>query len=206
MVERKVSNYDYMRDKMQTEFLKYNIEPKIRKYQLRCSSEYLYIRFVENEYRIDRTKGAVERLDSQWIQADYNESMTIFDVLCYAKDDAELAGEYAAVNRLKGVVQTTSGVGNSIFTPYMMQLAGKSEKLKEACRKLGGKPCRPGDVAFELKLFDFLPVIFQFWDADEEFDAQMVLKWDSNILDFMHYETTFFAACCLLKKIMETME
>ena len=60
-----------------------------------------------------------------------------------------------------------------------------------------------GDVSYKIPLFDFLPVILQFWDADEEFDSVLKFMWNENILDYMHYETTFFAASHLLSRLTE---
>ena len=52
----------------------------------------------------------------------------------------------------------------------------------------------------------FLPVVLQFWDADEEFDAVLKLMWDEHILDYMHYETTYFAAVHLLERVVEEIK
>ena len=46
-------------------------------------------------------------------------------------------------------------------------------------------------------------MILQFWDADEEFEAVLKIMWDENILDYMHYETTYFAASHLLSRLKE---
>lgn len=45
-----------------------------------------------------------------------------------------------------------------------------------------------------------MPVVLQFWDADDEFDAALKIMWDTNTLDFMHFETTFYAANHLLQR------
>ena len=60
-----------------------------------------------------------------------------------------------------------------------------------------------GDVSSLIPLFDFMPVMVQFWDADEEFDAVLKIMWDRNTLDFMHFETTFYAAGHLLRRLKE---
>ena len=48
-----------------------------------------------------------------------------------------------------------------------------------------------------------MPVILQFWDADEEFDAALKIMWDTNTLDFMRFETTFYASNHLLERLKE---
>lgn len=41
-------------------------------------------------------------------------------------------------------------------------------------------------------VFEFLPLIVQYWDADEEFPAVLKFMADENIQDFMHFETVMF--------------
>ena len=81
--------------------------------------------------------------------------------------------------------------------------AGRPGALRRACEALGGVPQRVGDVSSLIPLFDFMPVMVQFWDADEEFDAVLKIMWDRNTLDFMHFETTFYAAGHLLRRLKE---
>ena len=55
-------------------------------------------------------------------------------------------------------------------------------------------------------MFDFLPVTLQFWDADDEFDAVLKIMWDRRTLDFMRYETTYYAAGRLLERLEELIK
>ena len=63
-----------------------------------------------------------------------------------------------------------------------------------------------GEVAYQIPLFDFLPIVLQFWDADEDFPGQLMIKWDKNILQYMHFETTFYATGCLLQRIADLLD
>ena len=67
-------------------------------------------------------------------------------------------------------------------------------------------PGTVGDVSSILPVFDFLPVMLQFWDADEEFDAVLKFMWDYNTMDFMHFETIAFATMHLIERLKETVE
>ena len=98
------------------------------------------------------------------------------------------------------------GGGGSGFGKNAAVFAGRCEDLKKACEKLGGVPEKVGDVAYKLPLFDFMEVIFQFWDADEEFEASVRILWDENILSYMRFETTFYAALHLLERLKELAE
>ena len=74
-----------------------------------------------------------------------------------------------------------------------------------ACERLKEIKAGKGVVAYQIPVFDFLPVIFQFWNSDEDFAASLQLLVDKNILDYMHYETVWFAMSHLLSRIKEEM-
>lgn len=65
--------------------------------------------------------------------------------------------------------------------------------MRKACQNLSGRKLAGGDVAYELDMFPFLPVIIRFWESDEEFPASLQILTDKNMLDYMHYETLMFA-------------
>ena len=50
-------------------------------------------------------------------------------------------------------------------------------------------------------MFPFLPVQLRFWDADEEFPAQLRFLWDRNTLKFLHFETVYYVIGHLLGKL-----
>ena len=60
-------------------------------------------------------------------------------------------------------------------------------------------------MSYRVPMFDFLPVMLQFWDSDEEFPASLQLFVDANMLDFMHYETVWFAFSHMMKRITDEM-
>ena len=65
---------------------------------------------------------------------------------------------------------------------------------------------RKGDVSYCLYPFDFLPMMLQFWNSDEEFPANLKIMWDENVLDYVRYETTFFIVSHMLSCIKERMD
>lgn len=203
-----ISNYEIMRNQMRREFVKYDQDRMIRKFSLRNDESYIYIVFLFREYRIDRITGVVEWSEdgfSTSIEADYNESMTIYDVLCYSKDDCCLSGNYCPVNMLKGTVKS-SNVGSNMFQKSADGFNGKLKELETVCGIWGEKLDLNGDVAAKLYPFSFLPVIIQYWEADEEFPANLKFMFDENILDYMHFETIFFMMGHIVKRIQDMME
>lgn len=202
------SNYDIMRDRMRSEFIKYDQDNMIRKFSLRYDENYLYIPFVLRLYRIGRTSGIVEWSEDDFAtaaEADYNESMTIYDVLCYSKPDCHLAGSFCPANMLRGTVKSSS-VGSNMFQKSAERFQGRVEQLKQACAQLGTPARMNGDAAFILYPFSFLPITLQYWEADEEFPANLKFMFDENVQDYMHFETTFFMVGHILRRIEELMQ
>lgn len=193
---------------MEKKFLEYDQKQMISKFGLKNSENYLYMNFVGRECRIGRNTGKVEYYSEEenaWLHGDYNVSMTIFDVLCYSKPDCGLSGKFVSLNALKGLV-VASAPGPDMFAKNAVYFTNKCRQLQEACEKLGGIPEKVGDVSYKIPLFDFMDVILQFWDGDEEFAPVLRVLWDENTLDYMHYETTFYAASHIFERLAQLSE
>ena len=48
-------------------------------------------------------------------------------------------------------------------------------------------------------------MLFQFWESDDEFEAEMKLKWDTNVLSYMRFETVYYAMGHVLQRLKEIM-
>ncbi len=208
MTNEKISNYEKMKNDMADVFLKYDQEKMIRKFGLGQDNDYLYIRCLEREYRIHRRNGQVSWSRDGFLteeKTDYNESMTIYDVLCCSKEGCHLAHEWVNVKSLSGIRGGTLEKGSDFFEDAGKYFDGKIDALIRACEKLEGKKLEKGDAAYELYLFPFLPLILRFWESDEEFPASLQILVDRHILDYMHYETLMFAISHVLRRVREEM-
>lgn len=201
----KKSNYEIMRDRMRPEFLKYDQGEMIRKFSLEADSDYIYLSMLTRPYRVDRSTGTVEWSDDGFAtahEADFNVSMTIYDVLCKSKPNCACSGAFCSVYSLGNQLHSVFG-GGDFHNKNANRFADNVDALHRACRKLGGREYFAGDVAYVLPLFDFLPIVFQYWLPDDEFDAGVAFLWDENALDFMHFETTFYASGHILQRLTE---
>ncbi len=206
--QRQLSNYEIMRDRMELEFAKYDQDKMIQKFDLKSDASYIFLRFAGRDYRIHRATGRTEwysAAQQAYIHADYNASMTIFDMLAWSRPDCKLDGRFVPPSEFRGTVYSASS-GAGVFSGQAAYFAGRCEELRHACLKLGGKPAAAGDVSSIIPLFDFFPVMVQFWDADEEFGAVLKFMWDKNATDFMHYETIAFATGHLIERLKECMK
>lgn len=205
----KQDNYAKTRDQMRPQFLGYDQEEMIHKFALENDADYLYIRFCGRPYRVGRTTGIVEWSEDNFQtchEGDFSESMSIYDVLCCSKPDCCLSGEFAPSSSLKGVVLTRMSAGSGLSDPGLAEYFNANmDLLAQACIALGGQPEGKGDLSFQIPVFDFLPVRFAFWQADEEFAPEVRMFWDTNVQSFMHFETIWYVAGHLLKRIEEWM-
>lgn len=91
-----MSNYETMKDRMSSHFLEYDQEKMIWKFALEHDEKYLYIFFVGRKYRINRITGGITWSVDEFRteeNANYNEAMTIYDVLCNSKVQFYSSGE-----------------------------------------------------------------------------------------------------------------
>ncbi len=49
-------------------------------------------------------------------------------------------------------------------------------------------------------------MLLQFWEGDEEFEPKVMILWDENALEFLHFETLFYLQEDLLKRLSEKMK
>ena len=208
-MEERISNYEITKRRVQGDFLKYDQEKMIKKFSLKHDEEYLYIRFIGHPYRINRENGYLEWSEDEFAactEGDFNEALTIYDLLCDSKDGCRASGDYINLQSLSMLQSSSKKLGDGLFGGKEKIFDHKEELLSRVCERLGGTNAGKGDVAYEIPLFDFLPCRIQFWNSDEEFDAQLQIFMDKNILDFIRYETVWYAVGHLIKRLTEEMK
>lgn len=200
------SNYEITKKNSQKLFLNYDQQRMIEKFALEHDDEFLYIEFVARRYRIDRRSGNVEWAEDSylWHEAGFEEVLSIFDVLCYSKDDCRLSGNYCGINNVKGA-NLAAAPGNDMFAPAARAFDHCANRLAAACEALGGIKEKIGDVSYTLPVFPFLSIQLQFWESDDEFPPQLKFMWDENILQFMHFETTFYVTGHVTDRLRELL-
>ena len=200
----KQSNYDITSVKMRESFLTYDQSVMIRKFGLDSDERYIYLAYLARKFRVDRNTGETDALiDGSWKSAGPNEVMTVYDVLCWSRNDCAAAGRYTARSNLEGV-SLAAAPDHDTFTKQAALFTGKCNELRAACEALGGIAWdNKGDVCFKLPLFPFLHVILRFYDEDDEFPASLQLLWDEHVLHFVHYETSYYIEGALMIRLRD---
>lgn len=132
---------------------------------------------------------------------DFNAVMTIYDALCYPKERPALAGEWCPLANLQVAGSPNADIFNA---KYAEAFSGHTDRLRQACEALGGRPPQisaGADICWEFDVFPFFQLQLRFWEKDEEFPAKLQLLWDRNSLQFMHFETLYYLMGVLLEKL-----
>ena len=195
------SNYDKMEQLARSLFLQQDQEQIIRRWDLRCDRENIYLRLFSDPLKLNR-KTAVLSPDGEGypMRSTVNESMILFDILTRSPERPRAAGVWTSISGLGGII----GASHDRTLSHNKEAAlftGGTERLRNACERLGGVPCGKADVGYVIPVFADFSVLFQFWDADEEFPAQIKYHFDANALLFMHYETLWYVMSGVMDRL-----
>lgn len=205
-----MDNYDLQVDIAKRIFLDYDQEVLIRKFHLEADERHIHLNYLNTLCRINRNDGSVEEyIKGGWKECrNYSTVMTIYDLLCYHQGQIAptLAGQWCAV----GTFVVTGVTDTETFTKKCAKIVeGRIDELKVACENLGGvllERMAGADVTCLIPVTPFFPVLLQFWEGDEEFPPKLLILWDRNTDQFMHFETTFYLQGDLLSRLQHCME
>lgn len=205
-----MDNYELQVDIAKKLFLQYDQAALTEKFGLQAEENYLHLTYLNTPCRLCRKTGAVEEYKGTlWQECrEYSTVMTVYDLLCHSKEEAapKLSGQWCAVGTfvLTGVTET-----DTFTKKYARTFDGHLEALQAACEALGGvlqERMAGADLTCKFPVTPFFPVLLQFWEGDEEFPPKLLLLWDQNTMDFMHFETTFYLQGDLLQRLKDRME
>lgn len=102
-----------------------------------------------------------------------------------------LTGEYLPIGRLTGMIDTGASPSDNLIRPLTEKFGDKYDRFAEAARKLGGQHEGRSPAGGESWLFSplpYLPLQVVFFEADEEFEAEVKVLFDSSAPGFVAYE------------------
>lgn len=160
------------------------------------------VRFLGRRVEVDRESGAVCTEDGK--AAEFSLAMTVYDYLAHLPNAPVASGRYVAHEQLNAVRGGTLGARLAVSREKAgAPFAGRVSALRAACLRLGGRERQGGDFSAVLPLLDELCVCLRFYDADEEFPAQLQLLWDAHTPQFLTYETTWYTTSAILDALAE---
>lgn len=207
MLKTKKDNYAIQANRARTIFLKEDQEKLIRKFNMKADQSYLYVRFMDITYLIDRNSGCIKKTADNVTFAEdnsYDTTLSLFDYLCLSQEECQLSGKWINMQEMGHMIHANllEGKGD-IFAKEAKLFEAHKEELEKACKYLNGKKMPTGDVSYILDLFDEVPLYFQFWDGDEEFPPQFRFLWDTNTNQYLHYDALFNIVNMFLNRLKE---
>ena len=196
-------NYDRMQEDARRLFQTYDREKLRARLSLPENPAGIPIRFLDRTYLVRASDGEVT--DGKGEKAPFFAAMSVYDALCRSPFAPVLSGRFVPTMELHGIMGSNS-VHENLDQRDALRFSGRTEALSEACRALGGTPGEKGDVCFRIPVFDFFPAELRFWEADEEFPAQLQFFWDANALAFVHYETLWYIAAAVKARLIALMD
>lgn len=198
-------NYAITAARVRQLFAEYDQQALARKVGAKLDGEYFYVDFLSEQYRIHRLTGDISRFHGDaWVEANsFGEVLTLMDLICDSREDRHPTGNW------RNMRDFGHGFHQQLLEqrdPWAERFQEQPEMFAKACEALGGEKYPLGDVAYALPVFGDLRVLIQLWFGDEEFPAQLRYLWDENALQYLKYETMFYAVPLILKRIQEQME
>ena len=91
----RISNYDITLMNMEKKFAEYDHDAIAARLGLKSDANYIYIRFIDCDYRISRRTGHAEWSVDGFVNvfpAVFNDAMTIYDIMCHSDLPVILTG------------------------------------------------------------------------------------------------------------------
>ncbi len=198
-------NYAITAARVRQLFAEYDQQALARKVGAKLDGEYFYVDFLSERYRIHRLTGDISRFHGDaWVEANsFGEVLTLMDLICDSREDRHPTGNW------RNMRDFGHGFHQQLLEqrdPWAERFQEQPEMFAKACEALGGEKYPLGDVAYAIPVFGDLRMLIQLWFGDEEFPAQLRYLWDENALQYLKYETMFYAVPLVLKRIQEQME
>ena len=203
MREEKISNYVKLCMEWADKFMKMDQEELRRRVpELKDENGFLAITHFGRKFGISKKDGSIHSLDGQ-SEPDTTEQLNIYTLLGYAKEGAFFMEKWVPFAELRNARPFAPAYKIGEPDVFSATFSGHAKELRHALLSLGGRELPQGDVGYEIKAFECMPMRFYFWDADEEFEAQGNILFDYSATDFNHIESAVSIADVGIKRLAE---
>ena len=200
-------------------FTGYNPEKAAAALGLRYDSEYVYVHYFGGDYRLRLADGVLEKPKAAiagrseeeieehttpdgWMDLLYmNEALVVYHILGGCREHPRHAGVWVPESSLDPVRIRSGNRTDPLLEAFARNFTGRIPALEVACRSLGGEKISGGDTAWEIHVMPEIAVRLQFWDADDEFPAQLSVLVDQFVTDYMEFE----AVGCMVAELLDRL-
>jgi hypothetical protein len=158
------------------------------------------VRFLKREYRI--TIDGVEPLDGQPANVN-NLSVLLYYLL--SKGQGEPEDSYIPFESIPRIMGGLSAQSRLMNTPLERYFGNDYVKFSEASLQLGGKQDNPqaGKHLWRFDVLPKIPVQLVFYEADEDFPAEIQIMLDRTAIRFLEFECLAFMVGCFVRALIK---
>ena len=160
-------NYKALCERWREIYLGLDQEELERRFGLRSDADARYITYFNQEYRLDKKNGKLSLVSQPERELPFHAVMMIYHLFYYSKPGAKVRGEFVPFRQVKRAAPFEQAYIRTILEPLARQFDGHMEELRQACRALNGQPVPQGDVGYQIRAFDCMPLQIIFWDGDD---------------------------------------
>ena len=111
---------------------------------------------------------------------DFQFCLVLLHYLLEAKP-REPSGTWIGEKELPGGEVFFRGPHGIPLEPLTAILGRHPDRFRSVAEKLGGTPASMGDLAFRFPTFPQIPLLLVLWEGDDEFEPEMLMRFDSTI-------------------------
>ena len=190
-MKKRPSNSQLQVEEWRQRFLRMDVAELCRRLpEVKVENGDLKITHFGRRCAVSLETGHIRDLDEPAAELSLGEILNIYTLFAYVKPNAVLTDEWLPFAELKNASVFGPAFKKSSLEPFAKMFSGRPEALAKGCEALDGVKLDVGDVGYELKAFECIPMRVIFWDADDEFEAQANILFDRSATDFIHVEST----------------
>jgi hypothetical protein len=161
------------------------------------------VNFLKREYRI--TLDGVEPLDGQPVNVN-NRSVLLYYLLSKGAGDPENSYVlFETIPRISGGLDLQDQM---MSRPLERKFGNDYAKFAEAAVRLGGieEDSQRGKHSWKFDVLPKIPLKLVFYEADDEFPANIQIMLDKTAPRFLEFECLAFMVGCLIRALIKTAE
>lgn len=197
------NNYAAVCETWRKKILEMDLNELKQRFSMEEDAQAYYITYYNEKYRLDKENAALALAGRPNKTLTFNTIMSIYNLFYYSSPKARVRGEFVPFRQVKRAAPFTDAFHRTVLSPLAQMFGGHVLEMHRACKALGGRKIRQGDVGYVIDAFSCMPVTVLFWDKDEEFEAQANILFDADITDFIHEETVCCIAADLVRRLAE---
>ncbi|RJP29676.1 MAG: DUF3786 domain-containing protein [Candidatus Omnitrophota bacterium] len=148
----------------------------------------LSVKFLGDEYSVDTENRVILSLACNVKTKDYR---TIL-ILHYLKKKISglplLSGNWKNFREIALIEGYHDTFRNRVLKPLIRKYGRNPEGISDSIKRFKARMVNKADVAFEVEVFEGVPVLIELWRQDEEFEAEANLLFDASITDIFCIE------------------